>query len=114
MEAGDALPFLNVCTYSVSTLRTEDDLDRLIDEGGQTKWDVMDLCETYRKRERLSEMKWGYWMYEMDKTEDNPDAEDLAFLIHPKINDYVTDFKPSSSTVVEIKVKLQGKHSAAV
>ena len=35
---------LNVCTYNVRTLRTEDDLDRLIDEVEQIKWDVIGLC----------------------------------------------------------------------
>ena len=40
---------LNVCTYSVRTLRAENDLDRLIDEVEQIKWDIIGLCETYRK-----------------------------------------------------------------
>ena len=39
-------PVLNVCTYNIRTLRTEDDLDKLIDEVGQIKWDVTGLCET--------------------------------------------------------------------
>ena len=37
---------LNVCTYTVRTLQTEDDLDRLIDEVEQIKWDIVGLCET--------------------------------------------------------------------
>ena len=40
---------LNACTCNVRTLRTEDYLDRLIDEVDQIKWDVIGLCETYRK-----------------------------------------------------------------
>ena len=32
-------------------------------------------------------------MYEMGKTEDNPDANGLTFITHPKINDCVTDFE---------------------
>ena len=34
---------LNVCTYNVRTLRTEDDLDRLIDEVEQIKWEIIGL-----------------------------------------------------------------------
>ena len=45
---------LNVCTCNVRTLRKEDDLDRLIDEVEQIKWDITGLCETQRKGERLS------------------------------------------------------------
>ena len=82
-----------MCTYNVRTLRTEDDLDRLIDEAEQIKWDIIGLCETYRKGEGLLEIRSGYWMYEIGKTEDNPSAKGLALLIHPKIRDCVSDFK---------------------
>ena len=32
----------------------------------------------------MLEITAGYWIYELGKTEDNPDAKGLAFLIHPK------------------------------
>ena len=82
-----------MCTYNVRTLRTQNDLDRLTDEVEQIKCDIIGLSETDRKGEALSEIGAGYLMYEMGKTEDNPDAKGLAFLIHPKIKDCVTDFK---------------------
>ena len=44
---------LNVCTYNVRTLRTEDDLDRLIDEADQIYLDIIGLYETYRNGEGL-------------------------------------------------------------
>ena len=53
---------LNACTYNVKTLRTEDDLDRLIDKVDQIKWDIIGLCETYRKGDGLSEIRGGYWI----------------------------------------------------
>ena len=93
-----------MCTY-IGTLPKEDDLDRLIDEVDQIKWDVIRLSETYRKGKGWSEIK-GYWMYEIGKTEENPDAKGLAFLIHLKITDCVTDFKTHSNRVIEIKVNL--------
>ena len=83
----------NVCAYSVRTLRREDDLDRLIDVYGHIKWEVNGLYGTHRQGEGLSELKGGYWMYEIGKAEDNPDAEGLAFLIHKKIKDCVTNFR---------------------
>ena len=75
-----------MCIHTTLELfRTEDDLGRLIDEVEQVKWDITGLCETYRKEKGLSEIRGGYWMYEIGKTEDNPDAKGLAFLIHPKL-----------------------------
>ena len=100
---------LNVCAYNVRTLRTEDDFDRLIGEVEQIKWDISGLCETYRKGEELSEIRAGNWMYEIGKTEDNPDAKGLAFLIHPNIKDCVTDFKTYSNRVIKMEINIQGK-----
>ena len=37
---------LNVCTYNIRALQTEDDLDRLTDEADQIKWIITYLCET--------------------------------------------------------------------
>ena len=36
-------------------------------------------------------------MYKIGKTEDNPDAKGMAFVIHLKIKDCVTDFKTYSN-----------------
>ena len=108
MVAEEAQQFY-VCTYNVRTLRTEDDLDRLIDEVEQIKWDIIGFCETYRKGEGLLEIGAGYWMYEIGKTEDNPDAKGFAFLIHPKNEDCVTDFKTYLTRVIEMEINVQGK-----
>ena len=53
MEAEGSTVILNVCTYNARTLRTEDNLDRLIIEVEQIRWDITGLCETYRKGEGL-------------------------------------------------------------
>ena len=45
----------------------------MIDEADQSKWDVTGLCETYTNWEGVSEIK-RYVMYEIGKTEDDPDA----------------------------------------
>ena len=104
---------LNACTYNVRTLRTEEALDRLFYDAIQIKWDIIGLCETYRKGEGLSEIR-GYWMYETGKTEDNPDAKGLTFLIHSKIKDSVTDFKTHSNRMIKMEVNLLGKDSVTV
>ena len=92
---------LNVCTYNVRTLRTEDDPDRLTDSVDQIKWDIVGLCE-------LTERGWDcHWMYETDKTENNLDAKGLAFLIHPNIKNCITDFKTHSNRVTKKRVNIQ-------
>ena len=48
-------------------------------------------------------------MYGISKTEDNPKAKGLAFLIHPKIKDCVTDFKRYSNRVIKTEVNLRRK-----
>ena len=105
---------LNVCTYNVRTLRTEDDLDRLINEVEQIKWIIIGLCETYIKEEGLLEIIARYCTYEIGKTEDNPDAKELAFLIHPKIKDCVIDFRTYLNRVIKMEINVQGKDSVTV
>ena len=51
------------------------------------------MCESYGKWEGLSEIRRAYWVYAIGKTEDNPDAKGLAFLILPKIKDCVIDLR---------------------
>ena len=53
-------------------------------------------------------------MYEIGKTEDNPDAKLLAFLIHPNIKDCVTDVKIYSNRALKMEVNLQGKVSVTI
>ena len=62
----------------------------------------------------MLEIRAGYWIYEIGKTEDNPDATGLVFLIHPKNKDCVTDFKTYSNKVIKIEINLQGKDSVTV
>ena len=53
-------------------------------------------------------------MYEIGKTKDNPDAKGLAFLIHPKIKDSVTDVQTYSNRVIKMEINVQGKDSVTV
>ena len=53
-------------------------------------------------------------MYEIGKAEDNRDEKGLAFQIHPKIKDCVTDFKIYSNRVIKMEINLQGKDSVTV
>ena len=62
----------------------------------------------------MSEIKRGNWMYEIGKTEDNPDAKGLTLLIHPKIKDCVTDYAIYSYRVIKMEVNPQGTDSVTL
>ena len=51
---------LTVSTYKVRTMQTEDDLDRRIYQVEQIKWDIIGVCETYKKGKGLLETRAGY------------------------------------------------------
>ena len=53
-------------------------------------------------------------MHETGKTEDDPDAKGLVFLIHPQTKDCGIDFKTYSNRVITMEVSLQGKDSVTV
>ena len=73
---------INVCTYNTLTLRTDEDTNRLVEDSGNIKWHVVGICETKRRGKWLRELSAG-------KTEENPNAKGLVFLINIIFTDYV-------------------------
>ena len=53
-------------------------------------------------------------MYEIDKTVDGPYAKGLAFLIHSKIKECVTDCKTYLNRVIKMEINLHGKDLVTV
>ena len=53
---------VNICSYNVKTLSTEDDLENLIEQVDKIEWDIVGLCETYRKGEGLTSIKGGHYL----------------------------------------------------
>ena len=48
------------------------------------------MCSTYRKGSRLLEIKGVYWMYEIGRTDGNPDAKGLVIPNIQKSKDCIT------------------------
>ena len=105
---------LNICTYNVRTLRTEESLESLLDELEGFKWDVIGLAETKRRGEGLTELKGGTWLYNRGKTEDDKNAKGIGFLIHNKFKDYVKEVKSYSNRVAAMKIQLTGKDEMCI
>eukprot|EP00057_Strongylocentrotus_purpuratus_P009229 XP_011663703.1 PREDICTED: uncharacterized protein LOC105438068 [Strongylocentrotus purpuratus] len=105
---------LNICTYNVRTLRTEESLESLLDELEGFKWDVIGLAETKRQGEGLTELKGGTWLYNRGKTDDDKNAKGIGFLIHNKFKDYVKGVKSYSNRVAAMKIQLTGKDEMCI
>lgn len=101
-------------SYNTRTLRTEDDLEHLLDEINQIKWNIIGLCETKRKGEGLTELPGGTWLFECNKTEERPNAKGMAFLVHKNFKDYIEEFKIHSERVISCKIKLEDKKSLQI
>ena len=105
---------LNICTYNTRTLRTEVMLEALLDELHEFKWDIIGLAETKRVGQGIEEVKGGAWLYNHGKTEEDPDARGIGFLIHPKITKYVKGFKSYSNRVACLTLQLTDKEQICI
>ena len=97
---------IKLCTYNTRTLRTDDDLERLLNQVKNLNWDIIGLCETKRKGEGLWQLQDGTWMFEKAKTEDDKDAKGIAFLVHKDIRKYVIGFKAYSNRIIRVDLNL--------
>ena len=98
---------LNICTYLVRTLRTDDDLNRLVESTSEFSWDIIGLCETKGKG-GLWELKNGHWIFEAGKTEQDRNAKGLAALVNRRIRAFVKNFNRHSDSVVSMELNLTG------
>ena len=105
---------VNICSYNVRTLSTNDDLDNLMEELGKIEWDIVGICETYRKGEGLSIITNGHYIYEIGKTEEHPDAKGVALLINTKIKDYISNTKIYSDRVIKLNLNLIGQEHITI
>ena len=105
---------VNICSYNVRTIRTDDEMDYLMEEIEKIEWDIIGLCETYRKGEGLSSIKNGHCIYEIGKTEDHPNAKGVSLLINSKIKDCVSNPKIYSDRVITLDLNLQGQQAVTI
>ena len=87
----------------------QDDLDRLLDQLNDTDWNVVGLCETNRREERLTELPSGSWMFDVGKTEDRPDAKGLAFLVNKSLKDFIVSFHAHSDRIISCILNLKNE-----
>ena len=105
---------VNICSYNVRTLSTDEELEHLLDEIEKIEWDVIGLCETYRKGEGLSTIEKGHYLYEVGKTEEYPHAKGVALLVNAKIKDCISNTKIYSDRVIKMDLNLQGQDTVTI
>ena len=98
---------INIATYNTRTLNNPADLDRLLEEVENLKWEVIGLCETKKSGEGLTELPDGTWLYESGKTEEMPQAKGMAFLVNRKFTDYIEKFETHTDRIISCKIKLE-------
>ena len=85
-----------------------------MDELKNFKWDIIGVCETKRAGYGIEKLTGGAWLYNHGKTEDNPEAKGVGFLIHPKVKDFVKDMKHHSNRVIPTNVQLTGSKQLCI
>ena len=105
---------VNIFSYNVRTLSTDEELDHLLEEIEKIEWDIIGLCETYRKGEGLSTIEKGHYLYEVGKTEDYPNAKGVALLVNAKIKDCISNTKIYSDRVIKLDLNFQGQDTVTI
>ena len=100
-----------VATYNTRTLREREQIEDLLKELENTRWNVVGLSETKRPGEGLTEMRDGNWIFECGKTEDRPDAKGIAFLIHKDFKNYVSKLEILSDRVISCCINVENNKS---
>ena len=113
-RGGSSTTTLNVCTYNTRTLRTDDDLNRLMEDLEHIKWDVVGISETKREGEGLIELPSGHQIYEVGKTEENKTRKGIAILVNKRLKDYIEEFKTHTDRIVSCKIKLKGEQTLQI
>ena len=105
---------VNIFSYNVRTLSTDEEFNHLLEEIEKIEWDIIGLCETYRKGKGLSSIEKGHYLYEVGKTEDYPNAKGVAILVNVKIKDCISNTKIYSDRVIKMDLNLQGQDTVTI
>ena len=105
---------VDIFSYNVRTLSSDEKLDHLLEEIKKIEWDIIGLCETYRKGEGLSTIEKGHYVYEIGKTEDYPNAKEVALLVNKKIKDCISNTRIYSERVIKLDLNFQGQDTLTI
>ena len=102
---------LNICTYNVRTLKSEEDLDTLLEEVDNIKWDIIGLAETRRKPNLIKLPQCGHTLFTTSATRG---YNGVGFLVNKKIENNVLEYKEISDRIAYIKLQINRQHTMKI
>ncbi|KAL3287171.1 hypothetical protein HHI36_001650 [Cryptolaemus montrouzieri] len=104
---------LNVSTFNIRTLKSEDRLVELEEELQHIKWDILGLCETRLPGEKCTTLKSGHLMYQRN-TENNAHVGGVAILVNKRLTHKVIEMRSISNRVIYITIKISQRYKLQV
>ena len=102
--------YLNIATYNIRTMRTQEHLEELEEELKTIKWDVLGLCETRSPGEKCTTLKSGHTLFQKN-SEENSHLGGIALLINKKFPYEITKYCAISNRVMYIVCRLNKRYS---
>ncbi|PIK42832.1 hypothetical protein BSL78_20302 [Apostichopus japonicus] len=103
---------LFICTYNVRTLRTEEDLEALLDEIVNIKWHIIGLAETRRPGNLIKTPQGGHTLFTTSAT--SRSCNGVGFLVHKDIAQNISEYKEISDRIATLKLQINKKHTLRV
>ena len=97
---------LDICTYNVRTLHTDEHLDCFSNDEKDIKWDITGLCKTKLSNVFVEAVKNNHYLYNSGVKENKRRRNGVRFLVK---NNYVSEFKPISDRIAMMKIR--GKYN---
>ena len=97
---------LNIGTYNVRSLRTDDRLMELDTELDNVKWDVVGISEVRRKGTELMTLKSGNLFYHSGS---NVSQAGVGFMVNKALAGNVIEFKGISDRICLVAIRLNEK-----
>lgn len=101
---------INIATYNIRTMRTDDHLVELEQELQAIKWDIVGLCETRRKGEMKTTLRSGHTLYQ-NNSETDYSQGGVAFMVNRQIEHQIMKYSAISDRVIYLILKLNNRYN---
>ena len=103
---------LNIATYNIQSLSSDDRLYELETELNKIKWDIVGLCEVRRPGEELMTLQSGNTLYYREGP--RPGVGGIGFIVNKNLKNAVIEINSISDRVAYLKLKLSSMYELAV
>ena len=103
---------LNIATYNIQSLSSDDRLYELETELNKIKWDIVGLCEVRRPGEELMTLQSGNTLYYREGP--RPGVGGIGFIDNKNLKNAVIEINSVSDRVAYLKLKLSSMYELAL